>query len=174
MSISSVDALLDVLGRGAGDTDGEVLDLLAHGLQCAELLAEAAPEDPELQIAGLVHDVGTVLEPGEPATHATTGAAAVAPLLGERVAALVAGHDHAKRYLVTADPAYRSRLSEFSVITLGLQGGEMGESERTEFEAGEHFDALVALRRADDAAKVPGREVPGLDAWRTTLDRLTK
>jgi gamma-butyrobetaine dioxygenase len=116
--------------------------------------------------------VGTALEPGAPATHATTGETAVAPLLGDRVAALVGGHDQAKRYLVTADPVYRSLLSEFSVFTLGLQGGDMDVAERTAFESGEHFDALVALRRADDAAKEPGRVVPGLDTWRATLDRL--
>jgi hypothetical protein len=47
----------------------------------------------------------------------------------------------------------------------------MAETERTQFEAGEHFRALVALRRADDAAKIPGRSVPDLDDWRAALDR---
>jgi predicted HD phosphohydrolase len=174
VSLSTVDALLDTLRRGASAHDGEVVDLLEHMLQCAALLVESAPEDLELQAAGLVHDVGTVLEPSGPATHAVTGAGAVGPLLGARVAALVAGHDHAKRYLVSADPAYRAQLSEMSVVTLALQGGDMDAAERTQFETGEHFDALVALRRADDAAKTIGRIVPSLDEWEEPLERLAE
>ena len=171
MNLDTVDALVGQLAGSEGASDGEAVDLLAHMLQCAALVTEAAPDDPELQVAGLVHDLGWQLT-HDPATHATAGAKAVAPLLGDRVAALVAGHDHAKRYLVTTDPEYRSRLSETSVMTLGHQGGEMSEIERIEFEGGEHFRSLVALRRADDAAKIPGRVVPGLDAWRATLEAL--
>jgi hypothetical protein len=48
----------------------------------------------------------------------------------------------------------------------------MDESERSAFEGNEHFEALVALRRADDDAKVTGREVPGLGSWRVLLDQL--
>ena len=165
----TVDDLFGVLERGAALDDGETVDLLAHSLQCAQLLAKTQPDDAELQIAGLVHDLGTVLEPGRPDTHARTGAAAVGPLLGARVAALVGGHDQAKRYLVVADPAYRSRISSTSVATLAAQGGDMNDEERAAFEAGEHFDSLIRLRRADDAAKVAGRTVPGLDEWRARV-----
>src|SRR5205085_1602031 len=128
--ISDVDALLGVLESGAGATDAEDVDLLAHGLQCAALLAGVAPDDEELQIAGLVHDVGTVLWPGRPRTHADAGAAAVADLLGGRVAWLVGHHDEAKRYLVTTDPDYRSRLSAASVATLEVQGGRLDDAVR--------------------------------------------
>jgi len=48
----------------------------------------------------------------------------------------------------------------------------MGESERSAFEAAEHFDSLLRLRRADDAAKVAGRTVPGLEAWRAQVERV--
>ena len=171
MIFTTVDALVDQLASSEGVSDGEAVDLLAHMLQCAALLKEIAPDDPELQVAGLVHDLGWQLT-RDPAVHATAGANAVARLLGDRVATLVAGHDHAKRYLVTTDREYRARLSETSVLTLGFQGGDMSENERSAFERGEHFEALVALRRADDAAKVPGRAVPGLDAWRATLEDL--
>src|SRR5262249_60560818 len=73
--VGDVDALLATLQAGAHATDAEDVDLLAHGLQCAALLAEAAPDDPELQVAGLVHDVGTALWPDRPRTHARPGAA---------------------------------------------------------------------------------------------------
>lgn len=168
----SVDELFDTLSRGTRLRDEETLDLLAHSLQSAELLRSRAPDDVELQVAGLVHDVGTVLEPNAPATHSRTGAAAVEPLLGARVAALVAGHDLAKRYLVVADGAYRGRLSERSIETLAAQGGPVSDAERRAFEAGPHFDALVTLRWADDDAKVPGRQVPGLDDWRAVVDQV--
>jgi predicted HD phosphohydrolase len=96
-AIADVDALFGVLESGARDTDDEDVDLLAHGLQCAAVLATTAAGDPALQVAGLVHDVGTILWPGRPRTHARAGAAAVAPLLGDRVAWLVGQHDQAKR-----------------------------------------------------------------------------
>jgi predicted HD phosphohydrolase len=166
---TSCEELLDALARCARERDEEELDLLAHSLQCADLLVSRAPDDLELQVAGLVHDVGSVLEPDRPATHAATGAAAVGGLLGDRVAALVRGHDVAKRYLVVADESYRARLSARSVETLAAQGGPVDDDERRTFEASPVFDALITLRRADDDAKVPGREVPPLDTWRSRL-----
>jgi predicted HD phosphohydrolase len=169
-TIADVDALFRVLESGAGGTDAEDVDLLAHGLQCAALLAEVAPDDAELQVAGLVHDVGTVLWPDRPRRHARAGAAAVADLLGERVAWLVGHHDEAKRYLVTVDPDYRSRLSPTSVLTLEVQGGPLGAAERARLEAAPGLDDLLTLRRADDAAKVPGRAVPPLSHWRPVVE----
>ena len=171
-SLDSVDDVFVVLARSRQDDDGEAVDLLAHSLQCAQLLMKTAPDDVELQVAGLLHDLGTMLDPGRPDTHARTGADAIAPLLGARVSALVGGHDHAKRYLVARDDAYRARLSEMSVATLALQGGDMTSSEMSAFESSEHFDSLVRLRRADDAAKVPGRSVPGLDEWRARVEQV--
>jgi predicted HD phosphohydrolase len=171
--ITDVDSLLGVLESGAGATDDEDLDLLAHGLQCAALLAGVAPDDEELQVAGLVHDVGTVLWPGRPRTHARAGAAAVADLLGERIAWLVGHHDQAKRYLVTVDGGYASRLSPGSVHTLEVQGGRLDDAERTRLDAEPWLHAVLTLRRADDSAKVPGRDVPGLSHWRPILEAVS-
>jgi predicted HD phosphohydrolase len=167
--IPDVDSLLGVLDSGAGATDAEDVDLLAHGLQCAALIAAVAPDDHELQIAALVHDVGTVLWPNHPRTHARAGAAAVAELLGDRVAWLVGNHDEAKRYLVTTNPAYSSRLSPASVRTLEVQGGRLDNAERARLEAAPWLDELVTLRRADDDAKVPDRDVPPLSHWRPVV-----
>jgi predicted HD phosphohydrolase len=168
--IMGVDSLFDVLESGAGATDDEDLDLLAHGLQCAALLAGDAPDDAELQVAGLVHDVGTVLWPGRPRTHARAGAAAVADALGERVAWLVGHHDEAKRYLVTVDGDYTSRLSPGSLHTLEVQGGRLDDAERARLDAEPWLDDLLTLRRADDDAKVPGRDVPRLSHWRPIVE----
>ena len=168
--ITDVDSLLGVLESGAGATDAEDVDLLAHGLQCAALLAVVAPDDEELQIAGLVHDVGTVLWPGRPRTHAGAGAAAVADLLGKRVAWLVGHHDEAKRYLVTTDPGYTSRLSAASVATLEVQGGRLDDAERARLDAAPSLADVLTMRRADDDAKVPGRDVPPLSHWRPMVE----
>jgi predicted HD phosphohydrolase len=157
--------LLAVLEAAAAAPTDEAVDLLAHGLQCAAILERVVPADRELQAAGLVHDVGTILVPGRADTHAATGATAVEGLLGPRVAALVGLHDAAKRYLVTTDPRYRHRLSDRSRETLRLQGGLLDPVQRTELEADPHLDAAVTLRRADDAAKVVGAPVPGLAHW---------
>lgn len=165
------DELARLLGRGTEHADEEAVDVLDHSLQCAALLAERHPDDIELQLAGLVHDVGTILEPDDPERHAATGAAAVAPLLGRRVGWLVSWHAEAKRYLVTTDPAYRSRLSARSIVTLAAQGGTMDDAEVAALAGASDLDALLALRRADDDAKVVGRAVPGLEAWRPLLAR---
>jgi predicted HD phosphohydrolase len=162
-----VDELFDLLRAGSDVDDGEEVDLLSHGLQCAALLAGTAPEDPELQVAGLVHDIGLIVDPTAEATHPADGARMIEALVGPRVARLVAGHVDAKRHLVHADAAYRAALSPRSRATLETQGGAApaldGDPDR---------DGLLALRRADDAAKVPGRRVPGLEHWRPLVRRL--
>lgn len=169
-TITDVDALFAVLESGTRHTDDEDVDLLAHGLQCAAILAATAADDPALQVAGLVHDVGTILWPDRPRTHALAGAAAVAPLLGDRVAWLVGRHDQAKRYLVTLDPEYRSELSPVSVRTLEAQGGLLADDEQARFGTEPGLADVLTLRRADDAAKVPGRTVPGLAHWRPIVE----
>jgi len=165
LRLSNVTDLTECLARGRHQTDGEAVDLLAHGLQTASLLAYVAPGDVELQVAGLVHDIGTLMEPNRPVQHARTGADAVESLLGRRVAALVGAHDDAKRYLVAVEPAYAAALSPRSVATLGAQGGPMSSAECAAFRARPDFDDLLRLRRADDAAKVPGAFVPGIEEW---------
>ena len=141
----SSDELVARLESAADADDDEPVDLLAHALQCAAILERVGPADRELQIAGL---------------------------LGPRVADLVARHDDAKRYLVTTEPRYRHRLSDRSRETLRLQGGLLDPDERAALDAYSDLDALLTLRRADDAAKVPGARVPGLGHWRTVLEGL--
>lgn len=145
------------------DCEEPGLSELEHGLQCAAVLRAAHPRDLELQIAGLVHDIRQGPE------HDRVGADAVRPILGERVAALVGMHVKAKRYLVSTDAAYRGRLSPVSIHTLGLQGGVMSAVEISDFEAGGFARDAVELRRADDAAKVIGKKVAGLEEWLPVL-----
>ena len=148
-------------------------DLLDHSLQVAEVLRRWHPDDIELQVAGLVHDVGHVLPPRRDDVHAEVAAAFVRPVLGNRIAELVRLHVPAKRYLVTTDPGYIDALDSGSITSLEHQGGGMSPDEAADFE-GESFctDALV-LRRADEAGKVPGMAVPGLDVWLAILESQT-
>jgi len=166
-----VDELIEhlrLLGR-TPSTENAAFTELDHGLQCAELLRRADPDDAELQVAGLVHDVAHVWDaPGQP-RHGTMGADAVRTVLGERVANLVQGHVPAKRYLVATMPEYFTLLSPDSVMTLEAQGGPMDDVEVDEFEQDPDHLGMVALRAADDGAKVPGAQVPGLEFWLPTL-----
>lgn len=154
--------------------ESEQMTELDHGLQTAAILRSTDPDDFELQIAGLVHDLAHPWdEPGQP-RHGTMGAEAVRTLLGERVASLVQGHVPAKRYLVATIPEYYAMLSPDSVMTLEQQGGPMDDTEVDEFEADPEHLGMVALRVADDGAKVPGAVVPGLDVWIPTIRSLSR
>jgi predicted HD phosphohydrolase len=167
---STVDALLDALAAGHAVKDEPELDVLAHSLQCAHLLRTEHPDDPDLAVAGLVHDVWDAVS-SDHTDHDTRGAALVEPLLGARVARLVAGHVVAKRYLAAADASYRAQLSGRSTETLVLQGGALDAAAIGALAGSPDFDAMVTLRRADERAKVPGAVVPGLDEWRGPLSR---
>jgi predicted HD phosphohydrolase len=98
----------------------------------------------------------------------------VRPLLGARVARLVAGHADAKRYLVAVDASYRDALSARSIVTLAAQGGPLDERAAAAFARGRDAAALVDLRHADDAAKVPGADAGTLDDWRPVVAALAK
>jgi predicted HD phosphohydrolase len=163
--MTTVDELIELLGdlgRRPSPDDESFTDL-DHGLQCAAELVAVRPDDAELALAGLVHDVAHPL--GSDEEHGRLGADLVRPVLGDRVADLVEAHVPAKRFLVATDPGYRAGLSADSTRTLILQGGGMPSEEAERFRRLPLFEDALVLRRADEAAKVPGRRVPGLEHW---------
>lgn len=175
--LRSVDELMTLLARSGAVTDsrteqGDRVGILDHGLQCADVLRRRSPDDVELQVAGLVHDLGHVVLPGAADRHGHVGRVLVADLLGERVADLVELHVAAKRYLVAVESTYHDGLSAGSIRTLAEQGGAMSPNEVAAFEAEPRHRDAIALRRADEAAKLPGRQVPGLDAWRPAIEQV--
>jgi predicted HD phosphohydrolase len=178
VAFADVDALFDALRASAEADDEGGLPILDHCLQCAARLRDARPDDVELQVAGLVHDLGWLESAADgwvlqlDATHDRRGAALVAPLLGARVAALVGGHVSAKRYLLATDPGYAALLSARSEETLGFQGGVMTADEVHEFARRSDREDLVVLRRADDAAKVRNAMVDRLESWRPAVERV--
>jgi predicted HD phosphohydrolase len=172
--IGSVAELVDLLARGATIRDEPEIDGLAHALQCGALLRTEHPDDPELAVAGLVHDISDVVHPDDHTDHDRRGAALVRGLLGDRVAHLVGAHVIAKRYLVTTDPAYRDRLSVRSVETLAAQGDALAGGDLTALGADPDLGAILDLRRADERAKDPNARVPGLETWRALLESLAR
>ena len=165
---------------------------LAHALQCAAAAQAAHPQDDELIAAALLHDIGwllprppagallTAAAPGTAgsaeavfiARHDVTGAAHLRGLgFPARVCALVAGHVAAKRYLVATEPAYAQALSPGSRWTLAQQGGPMAPAEAAAFAAHALTPLCLALRRWDEAAKVPGLATPPWAAFAPHLAR---
>jgi predicted HD phosphohydrolase len=157
--------------------EGLAMSELDHGLQTADVLRTLAPDDVELHVAGLVHDVGhafaTGLAGGSRRTmeheHGRLGAEAVRHVLGARIATLVEAHVDAKRYLVAVDTEYAAALSPGSVHSLALQGGPLDDVAVARCDALPHWREAVLLRRADDRAKQPGRVVPELDAYEAAI-----
>jgi len=173
MELRSVEELMDLLHacRGAWDTpdrSGDPVDLHDHALQTAALLRRGHPSDKELQVAGLVHDIGHLLRPGDDAGHADHAADAIRPLLGERVSRLVRLHVAAKRYLAATSPG--RGLSPQSALTLTVQGGAMTPWEAAAFEHDPLAEDAVTLRQADDAGKVVGLDAGVMEDWRTVLE----
>jgi predicted HD phosphohydrolase len=184
--LSSVDQILELfflgssLGTNALDhdnLDGDRVDLVEHGLQCAELLTEWYPEDLELQVAGLLHDLGhhlaltgsSELREHDEVLHAERGAMLVSGVLGQRVGQLILLHVPAKRFLITYDEDYGAGLSPISVRTLDMQGGPMLIEEAAPYRALPNWTAALALRRADDLAKVPDHPTRALSEWISSM-----
>jgi [1-hydroxy-2-(trimethylamino)ethyl]phosphonate dioxygenase len=171
--VSVADEILALYGaRGAGAYFGERVSMTEHGLQAAWFAQlEGAPEP--LIIAGLLHDVGHLLEavPDDlagwtsDARHEESGARWLAERFSLEISEPVRLHVPAKRYLCAIDASYFRQLSSASVHTLRLQGGPMSLEETRAFERQPHYREAVRVRRWDDQGKVAGLEVPPLEAY---------
>ncbi|MFD5517015.1 HD domain-containing protein [Streptomyces sp. NPDC127066] len=152
------------LHPGGGTPVGDPVDLHDHALQTAALLRRGHPSDKELQVAGLVHDIGHVLRPGDDAGHADLAADAVRPLLGERVSGLVRLHVVAGRRPAAAPPgpwpSPRNTLAPDATT----------RHEAAAFEHDPLAEDAMTLRQADDAGKSPGLYAGELEDWRTLLE----
>jgi predicted HD phosphohydrolase len=158
MTTLSVDELMELLTTGVGRplAPQSRVSQLDHALQTAQSLQRRHPDDPELAVAGLVHDVGHLLPGGRDETHAEDAAAAVRETLGPRVAGMVGLHVEAKRYLVAVETGYGGALAADSMSSLAHQGGAMGSDETAAFLALPWAGDAVILRRADDRGKDEG------------------
>jgi phosphonate degradation associated HDIG domain protein len=163
--------------RGRAAYFGEDVSQVEHALQAA-YWAEQEGASNDLVVAALLHDVGhlvsgadeAIADCGIDARHELAGFAWLARSFGPAVTEPIRLHVAAKRYLCAVDPGYADGLSSASKQSLELQGGAFGSDEIRAFESEPHHSAAVRLRRWDDAAKVPGLVVPGIDHYRRRFD----
>ena len=167
--------------RGAAAYHGENVSQTEHALQAAAL-AEREGACQFLVVAALLHDIGHLLEGqaedladrGLDGRHEEAGRAWLAAHFGPEVTEPIYLHVAAKRYLCAVDANYLAALSPASRVSLSLQGGPMGDDERSKFESNPYYRDAIRLRRWDDTAKVHGLKVPGLDHYRNPLETAVK
>ncbi len=176
--MSAADEVISLMmARGAEAYFAEPVSQMEHALQAAWFASQAESTD-SLIAAALLHDVGHLLHglpesvalQGIDALHEEVGYEWLLARFGAAVAEPVRLHVAAKRYLCRKHPEYFAQLSLASVQSLALQGGPFTEHEMNTFEALPWFREAVRLRRWDDAAKVPGLSVPGIETYRELLN----
>lgn len=166
---------------GATAYVGEAVTQLDHALQAAAL-AERAGASDALVVAALLHDIGhlvvggaeDIADHGIDTLHEDAGHQLLAPAFGPEVTEPIRLHVTAKRYLCAIEPGYAASLSPASRESLALQGGVMTAEEARAFARGPWTADAVRLRRWDDAAKVPGLDVPGLSHYRARIEALVE
>lgn len=122
-------------------------DALYHSLQVYVLAREALPYDEELQIAGLLHDVGKGIDPKD---HVAAALEALDGFVTERTSWLIEHHHAAHRL--------RER-------TLGCRA-------RRRLQAAEDFETLELLAHCDRHGRMIGMAVPEVDDALEELRRL--
>ncbi len=176
-AINSVDALFDLLAKGGGEAYfGEPVTVLEHSLQAAWFVQQEGGSE-SLIVAALLHDVGHLLHSeGEDAAqhgidtrHEELGMEALKDHLPAEVLDPIRLHVAAKRFLCFDDATYATELSAASLESLILQGGPLTAEEAEAFLALPHAREAVAVRRADDAAKVFELKVPELKQYRSLV-----
>lgn len=174
------DRILAVLHDGGAESYfGEPVTQLEHALQTAAL-AEGADAPDAIVVAALLHDIGHLLAaegalvavPGVDVRHEDVGNRWLAGHFGPAVTEPIRLHVAAKRYLCAVDPGYSGELSAASQASLALQGGPMNADAVHVFTQVPWAREAAALRRWDDAAKVPGLRVPGLSHYRGRVEEL--
>jgi phosphonate degradation associated HDIG domain protein len=174
---SAIELLLRLFAkRGQSAYFGEAVSQSEHALQTA-LAAERAGAPPTLIVAALLHDVGHLIygneadaDHGHDDRHEQLGALWLSRHFGPDVAEPVRLHVPAKRYLCAIDTDYLANLSPASELSLRLQGGPYSKEEAAEFASNPYGEQAIALRRWDDAAKVPKMPTPDFDHYRPYLD----
>jgi phosphonate degradation associated HDIG domain protein len=180
--VSPIDRIFALFAdRGQREYFGEAVTQTEHALQCAYLAEQSGATAP-LTVAALLHDVGHLLhglgeslaEQGIDGRHEEGGSRWLGRYFGAAVVGPVRLHVPAKRYLCAVEPAYFAGLSPASQQSLRLQGEPFTHDEVWRFEQEPWFREAVAVRRWDDAAKISGLAVPGLEHYRSILETVLR
>lgn len=123
-------------------------DALYHSLQVFSLTREQAPYDEELQTAALLHDIGWAIDPWN---ASAVGLSALEGLITERT-----------QWLLENLPAANGRFD-----------GTLGTRARNRLAASDDFAELMILSDCDQQGRVPGAEVPTLEAALDSLRELS-
>lgn len=177
-SATAVEVLRLLRDRGDSQYGGEAVTQREHALQAA-FFAEQAGAPSTLIAAALLHDVGHLLhslpddapDRGIDDRHEMLAARWLEFRFGPEVVEPVRLHVAAKRFLCAVEPDYSGQLSPPSLQSLELQGGPMSAEEAVSFRAHALHAAAVALRRWDDAAKVPNLATPSLEHFAQHVER---
>jgi [1-hydroxy-2-(trimethylamino)ethyl]phosphonate dioxygenase len=166
-----IDEIFDLFARFGSEGYGEDISLERHMLQSAAM-AQSLGAPRNVIVAALLHDIGYFLQsdgagPGD--EHEALAALWLSRAFPEDVTAPIALHVQAKRYLCAVEPAYYSRLSEASRLSLARQGGVMSESEAGAFVQNPAFDAALVLRRCDDGGKDASAQTQSLAQFRDLI-----
>lgn len=167
--------------QGAKSYLGEAVTMAEHMLQGA-WLSEQQGESDEIIVGALLHDIGHfaghlgtfALTDTEDRCHERSGAALVEDHLPPAVVACIREHVAAKRYLCAVEPSYAEGLSRASQHSLRLQGGPMQGDEMARFAQHPHLEAILKVRRLDDAGKAPGQPTPGFEHFAPRVRRLAE
>lgn len=178
-----VQTLSDIYAtKGLATFEGDRrLTQTSHGLQTA-MIAEAEGADAGMIVAGLLHDIGRIINPkdreltdsGKDAKHEIVGQKYLEAWFGPEVTMPVMWHVAAKRYLVATDPAYSRKISDGSTRSLKGQGGIFTAEEAEAFLKQPFAAEGVLLRRWDDRAKTPDAETPPFAHFIPYIERCLK
>lgn len=156
------DEIIELFNKyGNEDYDGEPISQASHMIQCAMLAMGQGEID--LTIGAFLHDIGHLLRHEQNTesmgsfgvvNHEGIGAVYLRERgFAERICAIVANHVAAKRYLITTDEMYASKLSPASRETLKWQGGPMTAKEAKAFKNHSYFEDIIKVRLWDEKAK---------------------
>lgn len=163
-SVDEIHRFLDHHSRIEEPVAGDIpAVLVSHGVQCAEILAAEHPGDAELQLAGLLHDVGLLLVPGDELGHPRHGADYVRGLFGDRVAGIIAIHVDAQRYLEATVDGYA--VVPPPTAAFAEQPTRMTPDGIARFLAEPLAEAALTLRHADDRGSDEYRRGDDLTGW---------
>jgi phosphonate degradation associated HDIG domain protein len=159
--------------RGGQPYASEPVTQLQHAIQSA-MLAEEEEAPPHLIVAAFLHDIGHILSAHEVPqgnyhnlddAHEIKGYHWLMDCFGASIAEPIRLHVSAKRYLCSTETGYFDTLTPTSKQSFEEQGGYMDAEEIRLFEQNPFANEAIALRRWDDRAKDPTKQLLPLDRY---------